>query len=162
MEVLDNFLEVLANQDKLYNELLELATLKLPVLVNGEVEQLDQIVKKEQQIIIQVGKLEGKRNSIHQALANHFCVQAEELNAQKLISLVSSEYKVKIEEIISNLRKTTTELEKLNSQNTALIKQSLDFINFSLNLLTGFDSNPTYDKNQINNGAIAKIFDQKI
>lgn len=163
MEILDSYLEVMESQNVLYGELLDLAKIKQPVLINGEIKKLENVTKKEQNIIIQVGRLEEKRITLHQALANHFCIKPEELNAKKFAELVKDDYRSKVQDITESLQKIVFELEKLNSANTALLEQSLEYVNFSLNLLTGFDNNPTYGVNEEDKiKTTAKIFDRKL
>lgn len=162
MEIIESYIKILEEQHKLFVELFTLAKLKQPVLINGEIEELDKITKKEQKIIIQVGRLEEERYPLHQALANHFCLLPEELDAHKLITLLDEEDKNIVKEMIINLQQTINQLDLINQENTSLTEQSLEFVNYSLNLLTGLDDSPTYGDNNTNNKTIAKIFDQKI
>ncbi len=159
----EELLLVLEQQLGLYNQLLNLAKSKQPILVKGKIEDLDKVVKQEEVIIFQVGRLEEKRNAIQQALANHFALSAENMTAQELQKHIDQDGATRLRGIFEQLVKVISELEKINETNTGLIQNSLDFVNFYLNLLTSTDSTPSYDEQDKNSGnRSSRLFDHKI
>lgn len=158
-----SLLETLNKQIKLYKRLLALALEKQPVLIKGKIPELDEITKEEELIILQVGRLEEERQALHQALANQLVLSPENLTLSELISRSGPDIGSKYKNTFKELTKVLEDLAEINQANTELIKTSLDYVNFSLNLLVNDDTAPSYAENEEQKRqAPAKIFDRKI
>lgn len=156
-------LDIMEDQLGVYRSLLSLALQKQPVLVKGELPQLERITREEELLILQVGRLEEQRQSLLQALANHFILSPEDLTLSELIKRTDRETGAKFEKLFEELTGVLKELADVNQNNSDLIKSSLDYINFSMKLLADTDTSTVYnDKEDEKKTAAAKIFDRKI
>ena len=158
-------IDILDRQRELYQRLLEIAKAKQPVLVKGDLAKLEEFTKQEEQIVVQVGKLEEQRSRVHQALANHFHFPEPEITLSEIAAKVSAELSDKLSQVGDGLKDTLNELKDVNNLNSVLIKQSLDYIEFTVNLITSIGETPSYPEKpgELNREQPrARIFDQKI
>lgn len=163
-KLLEELLVILETLNTLFAELKEVAKAKQPILIKGTIDSLDNLTKKEQILVVQVGKLEERRYQIQQALANHFSVSTEELNVSFLMSKLTDN-KEKFEATFKNLNKLMGEIKEINDSNSQLIQQTLDYIDYSMNLITSYEEKPTYPEggsNSVKDNNYARIFDKKI
>lgn len=157
-------LEIMGKQLNIYRSLLALALQKQPVLVKGSIDDLDRITKEEELLILQVGRLEEQRQSLHQALASRFVLSPEELTLSELIKRVDEKSGAMFQQLLAEMTEILQELADLNRNNTDLINSSLDYINFSLNVLTDADKSPVYTEQEDGKKvpAAARIFDRTV
>lgn len=156
-------LETMEKQLAVYEKLLSLATEKQPVLIKGNISELDRITKEEELLILQVGRLEEQRNVLHQRLANHFGLSPEELSLSELAKRTGEDIGENFQKLLQKMAEVLGNLADFNKNNTELIKSSLDFINYSLNILTSSDTKPGYAESDDGRKDVsAKIFDRKI
>lgn len=157
--------DILNQQCELYLELLKISKAKQPVLIKGNLEALNNFTLQEEKLIVQVGRLEERRNSVQQALANHFRVSETELTLSNLITRLNGETSTQeLAEAGKKIKKILKEIKTINSQNNELVKQSLDYIEFNINLITGVVENANYaERPGTKQGqGRAKLFDQKV
>ncbi|MHB1167159.1 MAG: flagellar protein FlgN [Carboxydocellales bacterium] len=158
-------MNILDRQRELYRKLLEIAKNKQPVLVKGDLAAIEKFTKQEEKIVVQVGKLEEQRSRVHQALANHFHVPEPEFTLSELASRVGTEVSDKLSQVGDGLKNVLSELKDVNCLNSELIKQSLDFIEFTVNLITNVEETPGYPEKPGESNREqprARVFDQKV
>ena len=128
-----------------HQELLALAQRKRDVLIRGDMDALNLIVKEENTLVFRVEKLESERIAFGRLLAARIGVQPEQLTATRVAELAGDEEeKRRMEELSAQLRNVIGELQKINNTNKQLIEQSLQFIRTSIELLTESPQVPTY------------------
>ncbi|QJC53779.1 flagellar protein FlgN [Paenibacillus albicereus] len=130
-----DLIETLGQQSGLYRELLELAAAKTPVLVKGDVDALSAILMKERKLARRAEELEVRR----QMQVNiHFSKLQLRLRSGKLSDLIRTvnqpEEKQRLSELQEELTRLLQDVQQRNEHNLALTKQSLEFIDFSLEL----------------------------
>lgn len=161
--LLDTLIDTLQKQLAIYKELLSLSIEKQPVLVKGDIKQLARITKEEEILILRVGKLEKQRLTLNRELANHFGLSPEELNANELVNRIDGKNRGALQTIINEMTGVIAKLGNKNKANSDLIKNSLDYVNLSLNLLTGDNAKPSYnDSTEEKQNISSKIFDRTI
>lgn len=155
--------DLLEEEYKLYGHLLTLSRRKQDILVTGDIKNLDQITKQEEQIIRQVGRIEGERVGATAELAREIGIPEAEMTLARVIPFVSPETRDRLEDYHRRMIATLGEIDKVNEQNSQLIKQSLSYIDFVINLTTE-DSQPTYHPGTKNkeSGPASRLFDKKV
>lgn len=123
-------------QRELYDMILVVAKDKKSVLVKGDLAGLDECTRQEEKLVVQVGKLEEERIRIHQALANHFHVQPQEVTIAFLLEKCGQTLSDSFSREAIALRKTLDSLQEVNSLNSDLVKQSLNYIEYARHLVT--------------------------
>lgn len=136
-------LRIFNEELKAYKDLLKLASQKTEVLINADVNILDEITQVEQSIVIELGKLEEQRNKI---LNESFKESPEKnLNARSIADKLPKEQSGIFSRTCEEMKAVLKELEEKNKINERLIKKALDYINFSINVLTDVGQvNPSY------------------
>lgn len=156
---------ILQKQRELYDQLLGIAKDKKDVLVKADLAALDGYTRQEEKVVLQVGKLEDQRNQVHQALANHFNVQGNEVTIAFLLEKCGAEPGASLSEEATGLKTVLDALRDVNDLNSDLVKQSLDYIEYTVNLLTSMGEVPSYPEKK---GASsqeqvrARLFDKRI
>jgi flagellar biosynthesis/type III secretory pathway chaperone len=132
--------DVLNRENEIYKTIYEISNNKTDLIVGGKVNEIENITKIEQTLIIKISKLEDEREKIIGKLCDILAKKPEELTISMLIEKLgqddADELKTcqeKIVRIISNLKKT-------NDLNAKLIKNSLEYIDFSINMMTSIDT----------------------
>lgn len=135
MKSIEQLKDTLIKENEMYSNVLKLAEEKTKVIIRGDIKTLENITKKEQQFIMTMGTFERIRRSV---LTN----MAEELNIEEISTV--SELLLFLEEGVGNsidelrneLLKTISDLKTVNESNEKLLNQSLQYVNFNLEMLT--------------------------
>lgn len=135
-ELLMELTDIMTEEKNIYDELLEISKNKKNIIVEGNVDELERITKTEQSIIIELAKLEDKREDNIQRIANVIGIKPEDLTISKLVEHVDHETGKKLRDMRETMMKALRELKDLNALNSKLINNSMEYIEFSLGLLT--------------------------
>jgi flagellar biosynthesis/type III secretory pathway chaperone len=149
-----------------HQELLAIAQRKRDVLIRGDMEALNLIVKEENTLVFRVEKLEGERIAFGRLLAERIGVAPEQLTAARVAELAGdAEEKHRMTSLTDELRQVIGQLQALNDTNKKLIEQSLQFIRTSIEVLSESPQVPTYGDKGASNAPYASgktsYFDSK-
>lgn len=135
MDNIAKILHVLEKEKTIYEELLTLSQEKKNVIIAGKIQELDNFLKVEGNIILEISKLEDEREIAAEALAKQLGCSREELTISYVCDTVKDERCSKLREVANSIGETLSRLKEINDQNGKLIEQSLEYINFSMNLM---------------------------
>lgn len=123
----------------LHEELLKCAEEKTPVLVKNEVTTLNDIVHKESKMVKHMEELERKRvQSIGEYLISRGYNPDPRVTVGDLIRIIFKADEKKLLQVRQQaLLKIVKKLQSVNELNAQLIKQSLHFIDYSIDLIVG-------------------------
>lgn len=164
-ELYEKLLNVMSDEKKVYDDLLALSAKKTDVVINLDVKELDNIVKAEQTLILSLRPIEDKREKCVEDLKEKFDLLSDNITMEQVIGYAGSVMKKKLSDMKDSFNKTIGEQQRLNKLNTKLIRNNLDYINLSVNLLVGADETAeTYGAYGINTGKTQtlNLFDKKI
>lgn len=163
-EKLNALFDVLSEETRVYEKILQLSMEKKDVVIEGKVSELEKITKVEQSLVVKLGKLEILRESCIEEIADQLNVKSSELTISELSKHLNEENSKKVIECKNKLENILTELKEINQLNSRLIKNSLDYIDFSLNILsTVTETNNNYDNNgEVNGGSKRTFMDIKL
>lgn len=128
---------LLCQESKVYSDILQISKNKTKIIVEGKISELENIVKLEQSLVLQLGRLEVQRESIVQKISDQMGINQTELTLSGIIENVQGEAVQKLKTCQEALVNNVTELKGSNELNSKLIKSSLDYIEFSVNLMAG-------------------------
>ncbi|MFD0696234.1 flagellar protein FlgN [Paenibacillus sp. GCM10027628] len=159
-------IDVLYKLNDAHVVLLELGERKKQAIIQNKVDILNQIVNKENKYLVLVTELEQMRL---QETGSYLIARGYHPNPQitvsQLVKLIfKAEDKMSLQDAQENLSKTLLKLRELNTLNKQLIEDSLNYIDFSLDLFLGrFDDEPIYSKPTEAQQSITKlnIFDAR-
>ncbi|MDN5331217.1 MAG: hypothetical protein PWP45_442 [Tepidanaerobacteraceae bacterium] len=138
--LVDELIRNLKNQTELYRELLLLSEKKTDVLIRGDVKALEEITRVEQEMVLKLGEIEGERIKITESLCG------ENATAEKLKDVLPEGKKSELESIVAKMKDTLLKLQRRNEINEKLIRRALEYINFSIELMTSAVKKPAgYD-----------------
>lgn len=137
-------IEILEKESQVYEDILKIAKNKTEVLVQGKVDELKNITDIEQALVLKVGKLEVVRDELIQEIAKQINQEAKHLTITDIIKLAAGDNKKQLKICAEKITKIVKQLNDTNHSNQELINQSLDYINFSINLLSSTHEGNTY------------------
>lgn len=155
--LMEKLVEVLMNEQKVYDEILELSKDKTNVIVQGNIKELEKITEKEQLLANDVQKLEKEREKITNDIGLVVKKDISELTISNIISMLTSQPKEqeKLKKVHVKLRETLNEMILINDRNRQLIEHSLEMIEFDMTLLKSMRQAPetaNYNKSAYNTG----------
>ena len=168
--LIDELIDTLNTEDVQYNRLIELSREKTPIIVKGDLEGLAAVTDKEQSVVSVIQKLEKDRMSSMKDIAEVTNRSEEELKLTDLIELMKGrpEEQKKLREVHDRLQQTMKTMTSVNEQNRTLLQNSLDMVQFEMQLLQSMRQAPEtadYGKDAYSTGTImgsgTKRFDAK-
>lgn len=139
LQLIHDLIKVLDQEAKAYDDILKIAKNKTSIIVEGKVAELESIVKIEQTLVLQMSRIETMRENIVDKLSADLGLKAKDVTISELLKLIKGEEAAKLKESQVNMNNVLNDLKHTNEVNSKLIKNSLDFINFSINLISSVD-----------------------
>lgn len=133
---ISQLIPVMGDQLAAYKELLDIAEKKTDILIKGDVKLLGEITELEQSLILKMGKLEEERFGIVLNLAKEYNKDAEDIKPDLIKGLLPREDSEAFSKIYEELKEVLKQVGERNKTNGKLIQQVLEYINFSIDLLT--------------------------
>lgn len=167
--LIETLIDVLDKENTEYESLMELANNKTSAIVNGDVDKLQEILLQEQHCIDVINGLDAKREENVKDICNVLNIPTDGIKIADIVNLLSKQPKGKaaLSEVHFKLKRTIDNLMKVNDNNKVLLQESMDMIEFELNLArnsvvapqTGNYSKGAYE--QSNNYGSVGAFDAK-
>ncbi len=153
--IMETLMEVLQEEDKAYQSLLELSQRKTQIIIENDVQALIKLTDEEQVLVDQLSVLDRRRESAMKDVADVMNQKADTFKLSGLVELLSSRpaEQKKLAQLTDSIRETTTAMQLVNNQNRELIKSALDMVEFDLNLVRGMKAAP--ETAQYTSGAIS-------
>ena len=146
---LDRILLALEAEETIYEKLFSLSLDKKNLIIEGKVNELDKIVQMEGNMILEISKIEDEREKAVEELAKELKLPRENITVTYICDVLKDNRCAQLREAAESIANILSQFKEANDINGKLIKQSLEYINFSINLIT--DSiqphNCTYEAN---------------
>ena len=168
--LMENLIDILEKEVTEYKSLLKLSEQKTPVIVKGDITNLQKITDEEQDIVGRLTHLDRKREEVMKDIANVLNKDVSNLKLQAIIQILEARpmEQKKLAKAHDELQTVVEAVSRINEQNRALIKQQLEMVEFDMNLIKSMNSAPTtadYNRSANMNGsfmgAAAGSFDAK-
>ncbi len=162
--LINELVSVLEEQAENYENLLALSHEKVDVIVHNDVKSLQRITSVENTIIGRNQKLEKIRIALNKDIANVLNKKEDELTISLLSELIKNQPEhPKLIDVSKRITKALTDLKDVNDRNRVLIENSIEFIDFNINLIRGSTASPPiYPNNKkYNNEDGTSLFDAK-
>jgi len=134
-QTLNQLLTLMDEQVKVMADLTALSKKKSEVLVDGNIEGLDVLLRGEQALIWQMGRLEDKRFHLQMDLASQLQIHPSQLTLEKLVKAVPQDLAKRCEAVAERYGESAGELSQVNQLNSELIQQAMAYVDFSLQLM---------------------------
>ena len=155
--LIENMITILEEEELLHEKLVELAKGKAEVIIQNDIGKLQEITASEQVIMDQVLAVEKRREECVKDISIVINRPVETITVSELADMMKGKPDIqrKLAKIHDNFGAILKNLRMLNERNSALIKESLEMIQFDINLITAMRQTPItadYDKNAGNVG----------
>lgn len=142
--------QVLSELSDIHYQLLDLAHSKELTLIHNQVNELNLIVNKETKLLRQIADLEKKRIfETDRYVVGKGYRPNPAITVGELVRITTkSEDKKALSDAQKELLHVIEQVDKANKLNQELVKQSIAFIDYSLNMLAGVETEATYQKPQ--------------
>lgn len=157
------FISLLAEYIEIYKQLVTLAQEKTQVLVAGDIKKLDRLLAQETELLLLAGKLENQRKQTVEVWAKAAQWPNVDITIEYIIMQLPAPEQEAVRSKSVELKHVIDELRNINATNGELIEKALQFVNYSLELMTGGDAGGmTYGANGHLGGRQGyKVFDHK-
>lgn len=166
--LMDDLALVLESEVEQYKKLVALSEAMRDALVISDVSAVEQITADQESVANDLQALEGQRVRIMNDMALVLNRKPEELKVSALEESIG--HQPQLQERLRNIRmeltKTMEELKRRNQSNQALLRQSMELLEFDLNLFRSMRQAPetaNYNKSAYNTGDLlgSRGFDAK-
>lgn len=125
---------ILQQQHEVYSKLLNIASQKKVAIIENNLPNLQKIIEQENLVIGKNFKLDKKREEIFFDIAN--VLNIKDVSLAKIIDAVKNQdgYE-ELVNIKKKLEDVLPKLKVLNDQNQELVKMSMEYIDYSINLI---------------------------
>lgn len=160
--LMETLIEVLNKECSEYEVLLELSQQKTPIIVGGNLEELQKITDEEQVVVSRIHNLEKKRTEVTADIANVLNKDVNDLKLSNLIGMFDqrpAEQK-QLAWAHDRLQQSVRGLQRVNEQNRELLTNALEMVEFEMNLLQAAKTAPAtaeYNRGAYNTGNIMGV-----
>lgn len=145
----------------IHASLVDVSEQKTSIIKEGLIDKLQPILSKERQAVQMLEKAEAKRQqAVEQWYMDNQLTSSTMTITHMLDVLDSSEERHQLEEATTELTHLLTELKRQEQLNNALIQQSMQFIQMSLDMMQPTIKNVNYG-DQNNHQSKRSVFDSK-
>ena len=157
--LMDELISILEQECSDYENLTEMSKEKTPVIIKGDISRLQEITEQEQIITSRIQNLEKKRLGVVNDIAIVISRDSKELTIDNLVKALEKqpEEQKRLRDIQVKLREVLKEMAKVNEENEILLKQSLEMVEFDLELFKSLrqaHQTANYNKNAYNTGTL--------
>ena len=148
--LMDSIIDVLEKEDAEYIRLIALSEQKTPVIIKGDLDELNRITEAETEIVAVIQKLEKERIQIMKDIAEVTNRKAEDIKLGELVKMMDKRpaEQARLTALHDKLKGTMDRIKQVNEQNRELLEDSLEMVQFEMNLLQSLKTAPeTADNN---------------
>ncbi len=150
--IIDELIQVIEEQIVLYKDIYAISSEKKNIIINNDLETLQKMNTVENSIVNQVSRLEKKRVGIVSDICMVLGIAESEFTLTKLSEkLTTEDNKADILKLRDEIRSIMDNIKQVNDLNNQLIKNSLEYIDFSINIMRSVGDNMStgYDVNEL-------------
>ena len=156
--LMEELIDTLEKENQEYEKLLALSMEKSGIIAARDIANLEKITDEEQIVVTNINRLEAKRVSVTKDIANVINKDVESLKLSYLVEIMGRQpqEQMRLAAIHDRLKDTVHRLKTINESNQKLIDQSLEMVQFDMNLLRSMRQAPqtaNYGRNAVNSGA---------
>ena len=142
--LIEELITTLKEETVEYEALLELSTEKTGIIVRDDIQNLNEMVAKEQSHLDRIANLEKKRTEVMKDIAIVLNKDVNTLTVKGISELLEGQKKEQQElsQTRDKLKKLLTGVEAVNEMNKGLIEEALEMINFNINYINGLSQLP--------------------
>ena len=166
--MMDDLTQVLEDETVEYRKLVELSVELKEALIASDVPSVERCTAAQEEVSNGIRSLETKRSRVMNDIAVVLNKKPDELKVSMLEESLSGqpELQKRLAAVRIELKETMDELKRVNHTNQTLLKQSMELLEFDLNLFRSMRQAPetaNYNRSAVNTGDLlgSRGFDAK-
>lgn len=166
--LMDDLTQVLENETVEYKKLIELSESLREALIASDVPTVGRLTADQEEVSNGIQSLESRRARIMNDIAVVLNKKPEELKVSMLEETLAGQpaLQQRLAAVRTELKQTMDELKRINHTNQTLLRQSMELLEFDLNLFRSMRQAPetaNYNKSAVNTGDLlgSRGFDAK-
>lgn len=166
--MMDDLTQVLEDETVEYRKLVELSVELKEALIASDVPLVERCTAAQEEVSNGIRSLETRRSRVMNDIAVVLNKKPEELKVSMLEESLSGqpELQKRLAAVRIELKETMDELKRVNHTNQTLLKQSMELLEFDLNLFRSMRQAPetaNYNRSAVNTGDLlgSRGFDAK-
>jgi flagellar biosynthesis/type III secretory pathway chaperone len=155
--IMEELITVMEDELQAYKDFIPVLRNKTKTIIDNNTKELETISEEEQHYLDKINNLEKKRGEIIKNIAILFDKDYKTLNLRSIISMLDKQPKdqLALSKLHDEMNATIKIILDINKHNTDLIEQSLEMIEFNMNVIKSTWMSPgdnNYDKGaKVNN-----------
>jgi len=138
-QVIRELCSLLTEQKTILTQLLDLSKQEREVIIAGDTEKLEGIVRLELKGLSKLGRIEKSRAALHNAIAADFGISEKDITVTAIADRAQPDERGAIASLQEELTALINEHTKINSENRELIKAHLEYSEAMLDLMVESD-----------------------
>jgi len=130
-KLLGDFIDFLNKQNQVMDQLSQWGQDKKELIIQGQVKELDELIRRESKAINELQQLEEGRFRLQNQLADKWGLDITEISAREILKRVRQNqpaFFTDLEQAVNRLDFNLTRLRAINEHNNELLEDSLDYI----------------------------------
>jgi len=128
---------LLQEQKEALGNMLELAKEERQIIIGGESDKLENVIRLELRELNKLSAVEKKRLALHEVIADELDIQDDEVTVSKIAEKVEPEERDAIRKLQAELMPLIEEHAAVNMENRELIKAHVEYSQTMLELMVG-------------------------
>ena len=136
--LVNDLIAVLDEEAGYYEQLCDLAEEKKEIIVKNDIDSLKRITSRENLIVSKLSRLEKKRLPLVKDIAEVLNEKEANITLKSLVHTIKEQPEAEaLQACTEKISGCVNRLKDLNDHNGQLIQSSLDFVDFTINLIRG-------------------------
>jgi len=136
-QTLADLCALLQEQKEVLGNMLKLAKEERQIIIGGESEKLEGIIRLELKELNKLGAIEKKRLALHKVIAAELGLMEDDLTVTKIAEKAQPDEREAIKKIQTELMPLIEEHTAVNAENRELIKSHIEYSETMLELMVG-------------------------
>jgi len=134
---IEGLCSLLEEQKDVLNNMLALAKKEQQIIINGESDKLEGIIRQELKELNKLGAIERNRLALHKFIATELGLQEEDITVTKIAEKAAPDERDAIRKLQTELVPLIEEHTAINKENRELIKSHVEYSETMLELMVG-------------------------
>ena len=133
----EELIGVLRKEQEIYQQLIPITEKKTKVIIQNDLKSLQEITESEQKAVERLNALERRREEVIVNMGTVLNRDPRTLKLKNMVKLLEKrpEEQKQLAELYDSLTASIRRLSEINERNKTLINQSLEMIQFEMNLI---------------------------
>jgi len=138
-QTLTDLCAILQEQKAVLKNMLELAKEERQIIIKGESDKLEDIIRLELKELNKLGAIEKRRTELNLAICYEMNIPEKELSVTRIAEKAEPDERAEIRKIQEELTPLIAEHSEVNKENRELIKAHIEYSQTMLELMVGVE-----------------------